>query len=85
MRAITAFLFLLIVQAAVPASAQTGANRPPAAAEHFVARAQRIAESLELGVAGQNGVLLSKGQRLKRHDAEVFLPFDVSLQGERTA
>jgi hemoglobin len=31
---------------------------PPAAAEQFIARARRIAESLELGVAGQNGVRL---------------------------
>jgi hemoglobin len=58
---------------------------PAAAAEHFVTRAQRIAESLELGVAGQNGVFLSKGERLRRHDAEVFLPWDVAVQGERTA
>lgn len=38
---------------------------PPAAAEHFVERARRIAESLELGVAGGNGVLLRKGQRYR--------------------
>lgn len=36
---------------------------PPAAAEHFVDRARRIAESLELGIAGGHGVLLDKGQR----------------------
>lgn len=39
---------------------------PPAAAEHVVERARRIAESLELGVAGGNGVLLRKGQRYRR-------------------
>ncbi|GAB4518964.1 MAG: group III truncated hemoglobin [Amphiplicatus sp.] len=39
---------------------------PPAAAAHFVARAQRIAESLELGVAGVNGVMLRKGERFRR-------------------
>lgn len=39
---------------------------PPAAAEHFIERARRIAESLELGVAGGNGVLLRKGQRYLR-------------------
>jgi hypothetical protein len=33
MRAIAVFLFLLILNAASPASAQTGASRPPAAAE----------------------------------------------------
>lgn len=37
---------------------------PPAAAEHFMERARRIAESLELGIAGQRGALLGKGQRL---------------------
>ncbi len=37
----------------------------PAAAEHFIARAQRIAESLALGIAGRNGILLMKGERLK--------------------
>jgi len=39
---------------------------PPAAAEHFVERAGRVAESLELGVAGANGVLLQKGERYRR-------------------
>ncbi|MET1028599.1 MAG: preprotein translocase subunit TatC, partial [Dongiaceae bacterium] len=38
---------------------------PPAAAAHFIDRAQRIAESLELGIAGQNGVLLGKGERFR--------------------
>jgi hemoglobin len=28
---------------------------PPAAADHFIERARRIAESLELGIAGANG------------------------------
>lgn len=28
---------------------------PPAAADHFIERAERIAESLELGIAGANG------------------------------
>lgn len=36
---------------------------PPAAADHFVERAHRIAESLELGVASRHGVLLGKGER----------------------
>src|SRR5271166_2126571 len=39
---------------------------PPAAAEHFVERAGRVAESLELGVAGVKGVLLQKGERYRR-------------------
>ncbi len=39
---------------------------PPRAAAHFVERAQRIAESLELGIAGANGVLLRKGERYLR-------------------
>ncbi len=47
---------------------------PPAAAEHFTERAERIARSLESGIAVQHGVLLAKGERLKRPDAEVHLP-----------
>jgi len=39
---------------------------PPAAAEAFIARARRIAESLELGVALQAGVLLNRGERFHR-------------------
>ena len=39
---------------------------PPEAVAHFVERAQRIAESLELGVAGQNGVILRMGERFHR-------------------
>ena len=38
---------------------------PPAAAEHFIARAHRIAESLELGIAGAHGAILSKGGRFR--------------------
>jgi hemoglobin len=37
----------------------------PAAAAHFSERARRIAESLELGVAGRHGVLLRKGERFR--------------------
>lgn len=37
----------------------------PAAAAHFNERARRIAESLELGVAGGHGVLLRKGERFR--------------------
>jgi hemoglobin len=46
---------------------------PSAAASHFVERAARIAESLELGIAGRNGILVLKGERLKRPDTEVDL------------
>jgi hemoglobin len=38
---------------------------PPLAAERFVERARRVAESLELGVAGANSVLLQKGERYR--------------------
>lgn len=47
---------------------------PAAAAEHFIVRAERIAESLELGIALAGGQTLGKGQRLHRPDAEVALP-----------
>lgn len=36
---------------------------PPAAAERFITLARRIAESLELGVAGSRGVFLRLGER----------------------
>lgn len=39
---------------------------PPVAAAHFVERARRIAESLELGVAMQAGVMLKRGERFSR-------------------
>lgn len=39
---------------------------PPPAADHFIERARRIAESLELGIAGAHGVLLRKGDRYRR-------------------
>jgi len=42
---------------------------PAKAADHFIERARRIAESLELGIASSHGVLLAKGQRFRRdHD-----------------
>ena len=37
----------------------------PAAADHFVERARNIAQSLELGIAGHNGVILMKGERYR--------------------
>lgn len=36
---------------------------PPAAADHVVERARRIAESLEIGIAAKHGVLLARGER----------------------
>ena len=49
----------------------------PQAAAHFIERAHRVAESLELGMARQAGTLLMKGERFSRPDAEVFLPVDI--------
>lgn len=43
---------------------------PPVAAAHFIDSARRIAQSLELGVAGHNGVLLGKGERFHRQDSQ---------------
>jgi hemoglobin len=42
----------------------------PRAADHFIERAHRIAESLELGVASAHGVILMKGQRLHRPELD---------------
>lgn len=42
---------------------------PPVAADHFIVRARRIAESLELGVANANGVLIGPGERYVRQAA----------------
>jgi hemoglobin len=39
---------------------------PGAAAAHFIERARRIAESIELGIANRRGVLLAPGERLTR-------------------
>ncbi len=36
---------------------------PPQAAARFIMLAERVAESLELGVAGAHGVMLAKGER----------------------
>jgi len=41
---------------------------PPVAAAHFIERARRIAESLELGIAGRHGVLLASGERFRNRD-----------------
>jgi hemoglobin len=39
---------------------------PPAAQTHFIERAERIAESLELGIATHNRVMLKVGERFHR-------------------
>jgi hemoglobin len=38
---------------------------PPKAQAHFIERARRIAESLELGIAGRHGVMLGSGERFR--------------------
>jgi hemoglobin len=44
---------------------------PPAAALHFAELARRIAASLELGIAGGQGVMLVPGERFRRSEAGV--------------
>lgn len=51
--------------------AAAGEICPPAAAAHFMERARRVAESLELGIAGTQGVMLARGQRFHRKRAAV--------------
>ena len=43
---------------------------PPNAAAHFIERARRIAESIEMGVASVNGIMLAKGERLHRPELD---------------
>lgn len=57
---------------------------PPAAAARFLESARRIAASLELGIAMQQGVLLRPGERLRRPDDQVALPLE-QRQGEVSA
>lgn len=42
----------------------------PAAAAYFIDRARRIAQSLELGIAGASGVMLARGERLHRPELD---------------
>ncbi|MCA1455853.1 group III truncated hemoglobin [Bradyrhizobium sp. BRP22] len=42
---------------------------PSEAAAHFIERAQRIAASLEFGIAGSQGVILGRGERFRRREA----------------
>lgn len=43
---------------------------PAKAADHFIERAHRIAESFELGAAGANGIMLRPGERLVRDELQ---------------
>ena len=43
---------------------------PPEAAAHFIERAERIGESLELGLAMSHGAMLARGERYRRADLE---------------
>ncbi|HEX8754836.1 MAG TPA: group III truncated hemoglobin [Steroidobacteraceae bacterium] len=54
---------------------------PPVATAHFIERAERIAQSLEMGIAVSQGVLLMKGERLRRPEAEVSLPAGSTAPG----
>lgn len=47
---------------------------PPVAAAHFIERAERIALSLEMGIAVSHGVLLTNGARFRRSDTDPALP-----------
>jgi hemoglobin len=44
---------------------------PPKAAAHFIERAHRIGESLELGIATAQGKMLAPGERLRRDEIDV--------------
>ena len=43
---------------------------PPVAADHFLERARRIAQSLEMGIASGQGILLGKAERFRRPAGE---------------
>ena len=53
---------------------------PPVAAAHFIERAERIAQSLEMGIAVSHGVLLANGARFRRADTELALPARAEAQ-----
>jgi hemoglobin len=54
---------------------------PPPAAAYFIERAERIAESLELGVATFHGCMLTRGERFHRAD---LAPTDLKENFEST-
>lgn len=43
---------------------------PPAAADHFIERAQRIAQSMEMGIATYHGIMLGRMERLHRSELD---------------
>ena len=43
---------------------------PPAAADHFMERAQRIAQSMEMGIASYHGIMLGRSERLCRAELD---------------
>jgi hemoglobin len=47
---------------------------PPEAAAHFIERARRIAESLEMGIAGARGVFLRPGERFRMAETDAADP-----------
>jgi hemoglobin len=55
---------------------------PPVAAEHFIERARRIAESLELGMAVHHGAMLCKGERFRRAELRAEIPQEKGHDGE---
>jgi hemoglobin len=48
---------------------------PQPAADHFIERARRIAQSLELGIASAHGTRLHAGERYMRRDREAEAAF----------
>jgi hemoglobin len=54
---------------------------PPDQARYLVERALRIAESLETAIAVNCDVMLARGERLLRPDADVFLDGGTGLPG----
>jgi hemoglobin len=55
---------------------------PPAAAERFTLLSHRVGESLELGIANANGVLLNKGQRYFEESGKSALGRACDLAGD---
>jgi len=54
---------------------------PPVAAKHFVLRARRIAQSLELGIAVHNGQIPRKGERYYRQPRDATAALEASTTG----
>lgn len=54
----------------------------PKAGDHFIERARRIAESLELGIAGAHGMMVRKGERLRRPELDSAAEFYSAAQPE---